>query len=41
MSINESERRRLTKEIEIYCQQLKKQAKKYKVNLNKIKFMEG
>lgn len=41
MSIEVTEKKRLTKEIETYCQLLKKQAKKYKVNLKKIRFMEG
>ena len=41
MSMDEIEKRRLAKEIETYCQALKKQAKKHNVNLNKIKFMEG
>ena len=41
MSIDATEKKRLVKEIELYCQALKKQAKKYKVNLSNIRIMEG
>lgn len=41
MSIDATEKKRLTKKIELYCQLLKKQAEKYKIDLSNIRFMKG
>lgn len=41
MSRNEKEKKRLIEEIELYCKLIKKQAKKYKIDLSNIRIMEG
>lgn len=41
MNKNDTEKKKLTEEIELYCKLIKKQAEKYKINLSNIRIMEG
>ena len=41
MSKNDREKKKLIKEIELYCKLIKRQAEKYNINLSNIRIMEG